>query len=248
MCIESTHDLEGLLEIGKIVALTLQTMSDQLQPGMTTKQLDMIGGNVLKRYGARPAPLLTYRFPGIACISVNEEAAHGIPGARRIHPGDLVKIDVSAELGGYFADAAITVAVPPVRPQHQQLCECAKAACDAAVAVARARTPMNQIGRAAETTTLRCGFQVIRELPGHGVGRALHEAPKHVPMFYQRQAKKRLTDGLVITVEPHIAVGVGKLVTALDGWTLKTRDGSFAAAFEHTIVITQAEPIVITAL
>ncbi|MBA3945151.1 MAG: type I methionyl aminopeptidase [Herpetosiphonaceae bacterium] len=247
MCVESENDLVSLLQIGQIVKLTLRTMQDRLRSGMTTKQLDTIGWEVLKQHGAHSAPIITYKFPGITCISVNEEAAHGIPGSRIIRAGDLVKIDVSAELNGYFADAAITVPVPPVVPLHQRLCDCAKAACEAAIAVAKANTPINEIGRVAEMTIRQCGFHVIRELPGHGVGRALHEEPFNVANYYRPLAKQRLKEGLVLTIEPHIAAGSGRIVTEQDGWTLKTRDGSFAAAYEHTVVITKDRPIITTA-
>jgi methionyl aminopeptidase len=247
MCVESAQDLQGLIKIGKIVGLTLRTMQDQIKPGMTTKQLDLIGWHVLQQHGAQPAPFLTYRFPGVTCISVNDEAAHGIPGPRVIRAGDLVKIDVSAELNGYFADAAITVPVLPVAPEHQRLCDCAKAAFEAAAGVARSGAPINQLGRAAETITRQYGYQIIRDLPGHGVGRALHEAP-NVPTFYQRQATQQLTEGLVITIEPHVAAGSARIVTEADGWTLRTQDRSFAAAYEHTVVITQDRPMLVTAV
>lgn len=247
MCIESAQDLEGLLRVGRIVGLTLQTMEQQLRPGMTTKQLDTIGWEVLREHNARSAPLLTYRFPGITCISINDEAAHGIPGNRVIRPGDLVKIDVSAEKDGFWADAAITVAVPPVVPQHRLLVDCAKAAFAAAAAVARAQTPIYEVGRAAEATTRAHDFHIIEGLPGHGVGRALHEAPS-VPMYYRKQAKTRLTEGLVITIEPHVAVGSRHMLTGSDGWVLRTQDGSVAAAHEHTVVITKDQPIFVTAL
>lgn len=247
MCVESEQDLQGLLRIGRIVGLTLRTMEARLRPGMTTRQLDDIGWQVLRQHHARPAPLLTYQFPGITCISINDEAAHGIPGKRVIRPGDLVKIDVSAELDGYFADAATTMPVPPVATTHQQLVNCARAAFAAAAAVARANTPINELGRAAESATRACGFHIIRDLPGHGVGRALHESPT-VPTYYRRQTSERLTEGLVITIEPHIAFGSGRIVTGRDGWTLRTRDGSFAAAHEHTVIITRDQPIFVTAL
>jgi len=247
MCIESDQDLQGLLHIGRVVGLTLQEMQARLRPGMTTKQLDMIGWKVLQQHGARPAPFLTYQFPGVTCISVNDEAAHGIPGKRIIRPGDVVKIDVSAELNGYFADAAITVLVPPVAPAHEKLYSCAKAAFVAATAAAYTHNAVNELGCAIETTTRRYGYHIIRELPGHGVGRALHEWPS-VPTFYRRTARERLREGLVITIEPHVALGSGRIVTGADGWTLTTQDGSVAAAYEHTVVVTKDGPILTTAL
>ncbi len=246
MCIETAQDMHGLLRIGRIVALTLHEMEAHLRPGMTTKQLDQIGAKVLRQHHARSAPILTYKFPGTTCISINEEAAHGIPGTRIIQPGDVVKIDVSAARNGYFADAAITVLVPPVRAEHQRLYTCAQAAFAAAAAAARANTPVNEVGRAAEQTTRRCGYSIIHELPGHGVGRALHEWPT-VPAVYRRTARARLPEGQVITIEPHIAIGAGDMVTAPDKWTLKTRDGSIAAAYEHTVIVTKDHPILVTA-
>ncbi|HEX6608143.1 MAG TPA: type I methionyl aminopeptidase [Chloroflexia bacterium] len=247
MSIETEKDLTALRRIGEIVGLTLQHMQAQVQPGMTTRDLDAIGGAFLKKYGARPAPLLVYKFPGIACISLNEEAAHGIPSDRTIREGDLVKLDLSAELNGYFTDAAVTVPVPPLPTRKQQLCDCARATLDAALNAARAGAPINRIGAAAETTARRYGFQVVRDLCGHGVGRGLHEAPS-VPNYFVPRARQRLTEGLVLAVEPHVAAGRDAVVTDANGWTIKTRDCSVVANFEHTIVVTRDRPLLVTAV
>jgi methionyl aminopeptidase len=247
MTIEAEKDVIGLMKIGKIVGLALRTMQDQLRPGMTTQALDRIGETFLTHHGARSAPVITYQFPGATCISINDEAAHGIPGHRVIEEGDLVKIDVSAELGGYFADANLTVAVGTVSAEKQALVDCTRAALDHALDVARAGQPLNAIGRAAEQTARRGGFTVIRDLPGHGVGKALHEDPT-VPTTYHPRYNRPLRPGMVITIEPHVALGRGDLVTAADGWTLKTRDHSPVASFEHTLVITEDRPILVTAV
>ena len=247
MSIENEKDLQGLLAIGRIVGLTLQAMQTALRPGMTTAELDAIGAAVLAEHGARPAPRLVYNFPGVNCISLNAEAAHGIPGARVIREGDLVKIDVSAERGGYFADAAVTVAVPPVTPAAARLCAQAQAALDAALAAAQAGAALNRIGAAAEASARRGGFAIVRELTGHGVGRGLHEEPT-VPNFYVRQADQPLTEGLVLAIEPHLTSGAGRLLTEANGWTLTTRDGRPVANYEHTVVITRGRPLVVTAV
>ena len=247
MTVETPEDLRGLLRIGRVVGMTLRAMQEALRPGMTTGELDAIADAELRRHHARPAPRITLNFPGVACISVNDEAAHGIPGQRVIQPGDLVKLDVSAELEGYFADAAVSVPVPPITPRQRRLCDCAKATFDAALATARAGTPINQIGRIAELTARRWGFRAIGELPGHGVGKALHEWPS-VPNVFLRQARQQLSEGLVITIEPHVAAGAGRLKTDADGWTLRTRDGGWVAAHEHTLVITRDRPILVTAV
>ncbi|MCZ7568042.1 MAG: type I methionyl aminopeptidase [Ardenticatenaceae bacterium] len=245
MSIESEQDLRGLARIGKIVGLTLREMKMRLRPGLTTGELDEVGARILAKHGARPAPQRLYGFPGATCISVNDEAVHGIPGGRILRAGDLVKIDVTAELDGYIADAALTVALPPVSATKRKLRDCAKSALREAIAVARAGCPIYEIGKAVETEVRRHGFAVIPELSGHGVGRAIHEEPP-VPNFADRRVSQRLTEGLVITIEPIIAAGSGRVVIGTDGWTVRTGDGSLAAHYEHTVVITRDRPIVLT--
>ncbi len=247
MTVKSEKDLMALMKIGRIVGLTIRAMQEALHSGMTTAELDSVGGAFLEQHGARSAPILTYRYPGVTCISVDDEAAHGIPGKRVIREGDLVKIDVSAELEGYFADAAVTVALPPVDARKEKLVECARTALAEAINAARAGQPFNAIGEAAERTVRGCGFHIIRELPGHGVGRGLHEPPT-VPTFFVPRATKPIPEGLVFTIEPHVAAGRGQIYTDRDGWTLKTQDRSLVAAFEHTVVITQDRPILVTAV
>ena len=247
MTVENENDLAGLKKIGRIVALTLREMQTQIKAGMTTAELDNIGGRYLAKHGARSAPFITYGFPGATCISLNNEAAHGIPGERVIRHGDLVNIDVSAELGGYFADASTTVLIPPVEPLKQRLCDCTRRARQRAIASARAGQPLSIIGKNIEATARQCGYQVIRDLPGHGVGRGLHENPT-VPGFYIRSAGQRLTEGLVITVEPFFSTGANHVVESGNGWTLETADGSLSAQYEHTIVITRGYPLVMTSL
>jgi methionyl aminopeptidase len=247
MSIESEKDLIGLLRIGRIVGLTLQKMAESLRPGITTGELDAIGAELLRKEGARSAPILTYNFPGATCISINDEAAHGIPGSRVIQTGDLVNIDVSAELDGYFADTGATVPMLPVEPLKQKLADCTRSALEKGLAAARAGSRIYDIGRAMENEVRRCGFHIIRDLPGHGVGRKLHEPPS-VPGFFNKRANDILKEGLVITIEPFVSTRASHIVTAADGWTLKTPDGSLAAQYEHTIVITKDRPILVTAV
>jgi methionyl aminopeptidase len=247
MSIDSEKDLMGLLKIGRIVGMTLQTMREALRPGMTTAELDEIGAKYLKQNGARSAPILTYKFPGTTCISINDEAAHGIPGDRVIQPGDLVNIDVSAELDGYWADTGASIPLEPTTSQKQRLCDYTKKALEIAIKTARAGVPINAIGRAVEGHAKKGGYTIIRDLPGHGVGRKLHEAPS-VPNFYDGRFNTRLTEGLVITLEPFLAMGARHVVTQPDGWTLKTSDGSLAAQYEHTVIITKDRPILVTAV
>ncbi len=246
MSIRNQAQLEKLRAIGKIVRRALDQTAAALRPGVTTAELDRIGARVLAEHGAESAPPKVYGFPGALCISVNEEAIHGIPGSRVIEAGDLVKLDLVAEKDGYYADAAVTVAVGDVSPTASALVRCAESAFRLAAKAARPGNRVYDIGRAVEHETHRCGFQVMRQLCGHGVGETIHEPPQ-VPNFADPRAKTKLTEGLVITIEPIIAVGTGKGVLQRDRWTICTADQSLAAHYEHTIVITRGEPILMTA-
>ncbi|NWF70466.1 MAG: type I methionyl aminopeptidase [Chloroflexi bacterium] len=245
MTVNSEKDLMGLLRIGRVVGMTLQKMRAALRPGITTAELDHIGAEYLRQHGARSAPILTYNFPGATCISLNNEAAHGIPGSRVIQIGDLVNIDVSAELDGYYADTGASFPMPPVKPEYQRLLDHTRAALDVAIAAARAGEKLNNIGRAVETFARKGGYKVIQDLPGHGVGRKLHEPPT-VPNFYVPTLKTRLTEGMVITLEPFLSMSANRVVQQPDGWTLKTEDGSMAAQYEHTVIITRGRPLLTT--
>ncbi|MFN8376164.1 MAG: type I methionyl aminopeptidase [Anaerolineae bacterium] len=247
MTVNSEKDLQGLLRIGRIVGMTVKTMSEALRPGITTAELDEIGAQYLKQHGARSAPILTYKFPGWTCISINEEAAHGIPGKRVINDGDLVNIDVSAELDGYYADTGASFPVGNVSEANRRLLQFTRSALDVAISTARAGQPLNAIGKAVETHARRGGFKIIQDLPGHGVGRKLHEPPT-VPNFYVPTMRTKLVEGMVITLEPFLSMGANRVVQQKDGWTLKTQDGSMAAQFEHTVVITKGRPILVTAV
>ncbi|HTS13372.1 MAG TPA: type I methionyl aminopeptidase [Candidatus Limnocylindrales bacterium] len=246
MSIESYEELVALKAVGHICHLALRAMAGFLRAGVTTRDVADVGAKVMTENGARSAPAMVYGFPGAICISVNDEAVHGIPGEREIQPGDLVKLDVTFEKNGYMADAAITVPIEPVSGEARRLALCAERAFQQAMRVAKADHRLNEIGRAVEREVKRSGFSVIRALGGHGIGRTIHEPPS-VPNYDDFTARERLTPGLVIAVEPIIAMGAGKSVTAADGWTERTVDGSLAAHFEHTIVITEKAPILLTA-
>lgn len=239
-------EINGLQKIGGIVGTVLQEMIQAVRSGLTTKELDLFGQSRLQFYGARSAPILSYHFPGSTCISVNEEAAHGIPGSRVIQPGDMVNIDVSAELDGFFADTGASVPIPPVLPEDQRLCDCTRAALKKAIAAARAGNPLNAIGKAVEEEAARCGYQVISALNGHGVGHSLHDEPHFIPNYFNSRDKRMLTEGMVIAIEPFLTSGNGQVVNADDGWTIRTADGKRIAQYEHSLIVTRGKPIILT--
>ncbi|HEY4216132.1 MAG TPA: type I methionyl aminopeptidase [Gemmatimonadaceae bacterium] len=246
MTIESTSDLAGMRAVGKLVARALQEMRASLAPGMTTEQLDDVGARFLRKHGARSAPQITYDFPGFSCISVNDEVVHGVPDGHVLRAGDVLKIDVTAELDGYFADAAITVVIPPSTPEARHLADCAEAAFNRAIRVAHEGVRISELGRAVEAEVRRWGHAVIHDMCGHGVGRALHEQPS-VPNFFSPFTPGRLQEGLVIALEPIIAESATDVYEDEDGWTLRTMNGCLAAHFEHTIVIRDGKPEILTA-
>jgi methionyl aminopeptidase len=246
MSIQSEFELEQLRIVGRIVRLALNAMSTAVQPGITTAELDAICARALAEHGAVSAPKKVYGFPGTACISVNDEVVHGVPGAKALRDGDLVKLDVTAEKDGFVADAAVTVRVGEVSATADALARCAESAFRKAMLVARAGYRIYEIGRAVEREVRRDGFSVLREYCGHGVGRTIHESPT-VPNYFDLNYRARFTDGLVVAIEPIIAAGGGRSVLGRDGWTVRTADRSLAAHYEHTVVITRGEPLLMTA-
>jgi len=246
MCIQDEQELVCLKAVGCIVRQMLDAMKAEVRPGVSTQYLDDIGARVMEENGARSAPRMVYQFPGASCISLNDEAVHGIPSDRKLKEGDLVKLDVTVEKDGYMADAAVTVPVGRVSEQAEQLMNCAERAFHKAMLAARAGFRVFEIGKIVEREVRKSGFAVIRELGGHGIGRTIHELP-HVPNYADPQARQILNEGLVITVEPIISSGSGKIFTDKDGWTLRTGDHALSAHFEHTLVVTSGAPILVTA-
>jgi methionyl aminopeptidase len=246
MTVRRQQELAGLRRVGRVVRRAIDRMAAALRPGITTAELDAIGAGVLAEFGARSAPQIFYDFPGVATISINDEAVHGIPGARVVRPGDLVKIDVTAELDGYLADACTTVCVPPVSQRAEALVRAARSALEAAIAAAKVGVPVNHIGRAVETDATRHGVRILRSLSGHGTGRRIHEEPT-VHNFFVPGNKALLREGLVLAIEPILAESTDDVVTGSDGWTISTADGSLSAQFEHTVVVSKSGPILLTA-
>jgi len=246
MTLNNDEDLERLKEIGRICANAVQIMGAALEPGMTTADLDAIGRKVLEDAGARSAPELTYNFPGATCISVNEEIAHGIPGARVIRAGDLVNIDVSAEKNGLFADTGASFAVPPVKPQIERLCRDGKRAMWVGLNEVKAGKPLAAIGNAIGSFARKNRYTLVTNLASHGVGRSLHEEPTEIATWPDKHEKRRMTDGMVFTVEPFLSLGAQWAEGGDDEWTLYSEPRAPTVQYEHTVVVTRNGPLVVT--
>ncbi len=239
MSIGSPEDLRGMRAAGRAVALTLATMRGEVRPGVTTAQLDRTAGRVLAAVGAHSAHGAD-GFPGETCISLNDEALHGIPGHRAIEPGDLVTLAVTLEVAGYVADAAVTVPVPPADDEALALCACAEAALVQGVRAARAGQAVSEVAAAVRRETERRGFLVLRDLDGHGDGCHLHDAGL-------RPADERLQNGTVITIEPIVAAGTEQVRQLADGWPGATAAGGRSAHAEHTLLVRNGRALVLTA-
>lgn len=247
MSIESANDLISMQRVSEVVGTTLRKMRAYARPGISTHELDAYGGRLLQEAGAKSAPRLTYGFPGWTCISVNEEVAHGIPShATILREGDLVNIDVSAELGGYWADNGGSFVLGQDIHHHARLVETSKRILAKAIRNIRGGVKIAEIGRLIETEAKKSGFRVLKNLTGHGVGRSLHEAPEEIPCFFDPWNRERFRKNSVVALETFISTRATRATTQKDGWTLSTPDGSYVAQHEHTILITDAEPVILT--
>lgn len=247
MSITTEAELIGMQDVSNVVATTLQQMRDYAAVGMTTKELDDYGGAILRSYGARPAPYTAYGFPGYTCISVNKEAAHGIPSHKKVlREGDLVNIDVSAELRGFWADNGGSFVLGSDIHKHQPLVDASKDILRTAIDNIKAGVRLSDIGHLIESEAKKRGFRVIKNLTGHGVGRSLHESPEHIANYRDLTNRERFTQHSVVAVETFISTTSTLAVELRDGWTLVGNRGGFVAQHEHTIVITDNAPIILT--
>ncbi|HYF66510.1 MAG TPA: type I methionyl aminopeptidase [Ohtaekwangia sp.] len=247
MSITKTSELIGMKKIGEVVATTLKEMRHYAKPGMTTKALDTFGGETLNRYGAKSAPALTYGFPGFTCISVNNEIAHGIPSyGKTIQEGDLINIDVSAELNGFWADNGGSFVLGKDIHKHQPLVTASKQILRKAISNIKSGVRIADIGRLIETEAKKSGFSVIKNLTGHGIGRKLHEEPLEIANYYDRFNLRKFRKNSVVAIETFISTNSTMANAMQDGWTLIGNKGGYVTQHEHTIVVTDGYPIILT--
>lgn len=249
MSITKESELIGMKRISEAVAHTLKEMRNYAQPGMTTKDLDNYGAKMLESFGAKSAPYLTYGFPGCTCISINNEFCHGIPSNTRIFKeGDLINIDVSAELDGFWADNGSSFVLGEDIYRHQKLVEASRQILHKAIYNIKGGVRISDIGFLMETEAKKRGYKVIKNLTGHGVGRSLHEAPHGIANFRDRYNQTRFKKNSVVAIETFISTTSSYAETLSDGWTMVGNRGGFMAQHEHTIVVTDGAPMILTAM
>jgi methionyl aminopeptidase len=247
MSITKETELIGIKKASEAVACTLKEMRDYAQPGMTTKQLDNYGAKILSDFGAKSAPHLTYGFPGRTCISVNNEFCHGIPSDNRmLKEGDLVNIDVSAELDGFWSDNGNSFVLGEDINQHQKLIDASKQILHKVIYNIKGGVRISDIGHLIETEAKKRGYKVIKNLTGHGVGRSLHEEPREIANYRDRFNLTRFKKNSVVAIETFISTTSTYAETLNDGWTMVGNKGGFMAQHEHTIVVTDSNPIILT--
>jgi methionyl aminopeptidase len=244
--LRSAREIACLREAGRVVAAVLDALAAAVAPGVTTAELDGLAERLIRQAGGVPT-FKGYRgFPASICVSVNDEVVHGIPGRRRLQPGDIVSCDVGVTLGGYIGDGARTFALEPVRPEVRRLLEVTEAALEAGIAAARPGARVGDISHAVQTVVEAAGFSVVRKYCGHGVGTSMHEEPQ-VPNYGSPGRGARLRPGMVLAIEPMVNAGGHDVRVDPNGWTVRTVDGSWSAHFEHTVAITEDGAMVLTA-
>lgn len=247
MSITKESELIGMQAASEAVAFTLKKMREYARPGITTKELDDYGAAILAGFGAKSAPFLTYGFPGYTCISVNNEFCHGIPSDKRIlQTGDLINIDVSAELNGFWSDNGGSFVLGEDIHQYGKLIEASKQILHKAIYSIKGGVRISDIGHLIETEAKKQGYKVIKNLTGHGVGRGLHEEPSEIANFRDRFNTARFKKNSVVAIETFIATTSTYAETLEDGWTMVGDKGGFMAQHEHTIVVTDGVPMILT--
>jgi methionyl aminopeptidase len=245
--IKSPQEVAIMRQAGRIVAKTLQRLTEEIKPGVKTSHLDSVAASELKKYGAK-ASFKGYRgFPASLCVSVNDEIVHGIPGERELNTGDIVSLDFGAIVDGFHGDGAITVGVGRISPKAQELMAVTEAALMVGIKEARDGAHLGDVSAVIQNYVETKGFSVVREYSGHGVGRDLHEDPL-VPNFGPAGEGPVLRKGMTLAIEPMVTTGDWRTRVAGNKWTVLTVDGSLAAHFEHTIAIGEDEAEILTLL
>jgi methionyl aminopeptidase len=235
--IKTDAQIEIMRKAGKIVAETLDLIESKIKPGMRTLDIDKMAEDYIISRRAIPAFKGYHGFPAATCISIDEEVVHGIPGERRLVEGQLVSVDLGTIYGGYYGDAARTFAIGEISEEKRRLMNVTRDCLDAAIAKVRSGIKLGEISHAVQTTAEKAGFSVVRDMVGHGIGRAMHEDPQ-IPNYGHPDVGPVLEKGMVLAIEPMVNIGDYKVTQKADGWTIVTADGSPSAHFEHSVAVT----------
>jgi len=245
IALRTGEEITKLRQSADILVNTFVEVAKALVPGMTTKELDLIAEKTIRSRGGRPAFKGYSGYPASICVSVDQEVVHGIPGKRRLQDGSLVSIDIGVEWGGYFSDAAKTYILGEVDRRKAELSDVTRKALWEGIKKCLPGRRLSDLSHAIQVTVEKAGFSVVRDLVGHGVGRELHESPQ-IPNFGPKGQGPLLQKGMVLAIEPMVNMGGFEVVVLDDGWTVVTVDGQPSAHFEHTVLITDGEPEVLT--
>ena len=245
--IKSQREIEYLREAGRITAGAHKVVSEYIRPGISTKELDDVVEKYLLAQGAVPAFKGYHGFPASICASINQEVVHGIPGVKTLNDGDIISIDIGAKVNGYYGDAAVTYPVGKVSEEIQRLLDVTKQSLYEGISNAIVGNRLSDISASIGNFVEERGFSVVRDYTGHGIGQAMHEDPQ-IPNFGVPGHGPRLKHGMVFAIEPMVNMGTYRVKTLRDGWTVVTLDSKPSAHFEHTIVITEAGPEILTAI
>jgi methionyl aminopeptidase len=243
--LKNERDVESMRSAGAVASTVLQEVCGWITPGVTTKEIDSFAASRIKSYGAKSAFLGYRKYPCYVCLSVNEQVVHGLASERRVHFGDIVSIDVGVVFEGYIGDTARTVAVGGCDVLAQKLIDVTEKSLYEGIARAVPGNRVVDISRAIQNYVERNGFSVVREFVGHGVGRSMHEEPQ-IPNYVDGKSSPKLRPGMTLAIEPMVNAGAPAVEILADGWTVVTKDGQPSAHFEHTVLITESEPEILT--
>ena len=244
--LKSSHEIDLMRRAGKITAAARALAGEMVRPGVTTQEIDSAVEHFIRKQGAIPSFLNYHGFPASACISVNDEIIHGIPGKRVLQEGDIVSVDVGAYIGGFHGDCAATFACGEISKEAQELIDVTRQSFFAGIKFAKEGNRVQDISAAIQSYVEERGYAIVREYVGHGVGAQMHESPE-VPNYGRSGRGPRLLRGMTLAIEPMVNAGSAAIQQMSDGWTVKTLDGKWSAHYETTVLITDGEPEILTA-
>ncbi|GAB6099868.1 type I methionyl aminopeptidase [Halanaerocella petrolearia] len=244
---KSKREIEIMKRAGEVVAKTHNMLAEEIEPGITTQEIDQLAEEFILDQGAKPAFKGYQGFPNTVCVAINEQVVHGIPSSNALESGDIIGLDIGAIVDGYYGDAAQTLAVGEVSSETEQLLEVTEESLFKGIEQVKSGNRISDISHAVQEYVEEYGYSVVRKFVGHGVGKKMHESPQ-IPNFGAPGRGPRLKEGMVLAIEPMVNIGTHKVKTLDDGWTVITQDRELSAHFEHTVAVTETGPQILTQL